>query len=88
MNTASVIPFEGRLHTFEDPRRYLDEAHPGRPAPTPGAKTLLADIGLALANRDADAPFDQKQIGYDKGVLAAKRPPRMGAETVRVGQRC
>ncbi len=57
MNTASVIPFEGRLHTFEDPRRYLDEAYPGRPAPTPGAKTLLADIGLALANRDADAPL-------------------------------
>ncbi|MCY4393088.1 MAG: hypothetical protein OXE43_13730 [Chloroflexi bacterium] len=40
---------------------------------------LLADIGLALADRDADAPFDQKQIGYDKGVLAAKRPPRMHA---------
>ena len=42
-------------------------------------KTLLAHVGLALANRDAGAPFDQKQIGYNKGVLAAKRPPRMHA---------
>ena len=36
------------------------------------AKALLADAGEALALHDANAPFNMKQIGYGKGVLAAK----------------
>ena len=37
------------------------------------AQTLLADAGDELALHDAHAaPFDMKQLGYGKGILAAK----------------
>ncbi len=37
------------------------------------ARSPLADVGLEMAIRDADAPFDPMQIGHGKGVLAARR---------------
>ena len=36
------------------------------------ARALLADGAEALAMRDAVAPFDMEQVGYGKGLLAAR----------------